>query len=70
MFLSIVIVLTAFLFLSAVHSFILDIDDEVIRQHFSEVELNEIDSVSGPQVPELSSDVIDCLSKFIDKVIF
>ncbi|RIA85517.1 hypothetical protein C1645_830669 [Glomus cerebriforme] len=40
----------------AIYSFILNIDDEVIRQHFSEVELNKIDSVSGPQVPEFSSD--------------
>ncbi|RIA86827.1 hypothetical protein C1645_828657 [Glomus cerebriforme] len=53
----------------AVHSFILDVDDEIIRHHFSEVELNEIDSVPSPQAPELSDDITDCLTKFAGKEI-
>ncbi|CAG8699506.1 3960_t:CDS:2, partial [Acaulospora morrowiae] len=51
----------------AVHSFIVDVDDETIRNHFNEAELDEIDCTLGPQVPELSDDITNCLDKFIDK---
>ncbi|CAG8592524.1 2405_t:CDS:10, partial [Acaulospora morrowiae] len=51
----------------AVHSFILDVDDEIIRQHFNEAELDEIDCAPGPQVYELSEEIAGFLNKFADK---
>ncbi|CAG8625303.1 6697_t:CDS:2, partial [Paraglomus occultum] len=51
----------------AVHSFILDVEDEIIRQHFSKAELDEIDCVPGPQLPELSEEITGFLNKFADK---
>ncbi|CAG8754318.1 26524_t:CDS:2, partial [Gigaspora margarita] len=51
----------------AIHSFILDVEDEVVLNHFTEKEMVEIDQVPGPAVPELSENVIDCLSKFAGK---
>ncbi|CAG8544441.1 11597_t:CDS:2 [Ambispora leptoticha] len=53
----------------AVHSFILDVDDGIINQHFNEAELDEIDYAPGPQVPELSEEITGFLNKFVDKVI-
>ncbi|CAG8700541.1 16043_t:CDS:2, partial [Racocetra fulgida] len=50
---------------SALHSFILDVEDEVVLNHFTEEEMEEIVQVSGPAVPELSENVIDCLSDWI-----
>ena len=54
---------------SAVHSFILDVDDNVIRQHFSKEERDEIEFAPSPQVPEISDEIDEFLNKFIDKVI-
>ncbi|CAG8671365.1 4793_t:CDS:2, partial [Paraglomus occultum] len=51
----------------AVHSFILDVDDGIIRQHFSEAELDEIDCIPGPQLPELSEEITGFLNKFAGK---
>jgi len=57
------------LFASAVHSFILDVEDELIVGHFTETELQEIDSTSIPEVPELSNEIDEFLGKFLGKVI-
>jgi len=54
---------------SAIHSFILDVDDNVIREHFSKEEREEIKFASSPQVPEMSDEIDEFLIKFIDKVI-
>ncbi|CAG8511614.1 165_t:CDS:2, partial [Acaulospora colombiana] len=51
----------------AVHSFILDVDDKLILEHFSETELYEIDRAAGPQVPELSDCITELLHGFVDK---
>jgi len=53
----------------AAHSFIVDVDDEAIKQHFSKTGLDEISCTPIPRIPELAEDVIDCFGKFIDKVI-
>ncbi|RIA92110.1 hypothetical protein C1645_821191 [Glomus cerebriforme] len=45
----------------AVHSFILDVDDVIIRRHFNKAELDEIDYAPGPQEPELSDEIIEIL---------
>src|SRR5437899_1097373 len=39
------------------HSFILDIEDELIVEHFTEKEIEEIDSTPILVVPELSKEV-------------
>ncbi|RHZ74790.1 hypothetical protein Glove_219g85 [Diversispora epigaea] len=51
----------------AIHSFILDFDNEEIRQNFNKKELLEMDSTSGPQVPGLPDEIIEFLNKFVDK---
>ncbi|GES85767.1 C2H2-type zinc finger transcription factor [Rhizophagus clarus] len=51
----------------AIHSFILDVEDESIVEHFTETELREIDSTSIPEVPELSDEIDEFLSKFHGK---
>lgn len=51
----------------AVHSFILDIDDELVADCFTETELREIKFTPIPEVPELSDEVNDFLNKFIGK---
>ncbi|RIA87204.1 hypothetical protein C1645_740297 [Glomus cerebriforme] len=51
----------------AVHSFILDIEDELIVEHFTETELREIDNTSIPEVPELSNEIDGFLNKFLGK---
>ncbi|CAJ0644359.1 2103_t:CDS:10 [Entrophospora sp. SA101] len=51
----------------AVHSFILDVDDGIIRLHFSKAELDEIDCAPGPQVPKLSEEITGFLNKFAGK---
>ncbi|CAG8564981.1 21166_t:CDS:10, partial [Racocetra persica] len=38
----------------AIHSFILDVEDDIVLNHFYEEEIEEIDQVSGPAIPELS----------------
>ena len=49
--------------------FILDVNDEIIKRHFSKEECDEIDSASGPQVPDISDEINEFLIKFLDKVI-
>ena len=56
------------IYISAAHSFILDVDDELIKQHFTKAELQEIDDLHGLHVPSLSQEVIEYLNKFKDKV--
>ncbi|CAB4427528.1 unnamed protein product [Rhizophagus irregularis] len=52
----------------AIHSFILDVEDELIMEHFTEEELEEISSAPIPEVPELSDKVNDFLCKFLGKI--
>ncbi|KAF0344299.1 hypothetical protein F8M41_015948 [Gigaspora margarita] len=51
----------------ASHSFIVDVDDEAIKQHFNEEECLEIYNASGPEVPQLSQEIIEYLAKFTNK---
>ncbi|CAB5201105.1 unnamed protein product [Rhizophagus irregularis] len=51
----------------AVHSFILDIDDELVADCFTKTELREIELTPIPEVPELSDEVNNFLGKFIGK---
>ncbi|CAG8541030.1 12439_t:CDS:10 [Ambispora gerdemannii] len=51
----------------AIHSFILDIEDELIMEHFTVKELEEIESATIPEVPELSNEIDDFLGKFLGK---
>lgn len=51
----------------AVHSFIVDVDDVIIREHFNKTELDEIDNAPAPQVPELSDEIVEFLDKFDHK---
>ncbi|CAG8700024.1 34446_t:CDS:2, partial [Racocetra persica] len=51
----------------AAHSFILDLEDETILNHFSYEEILEIEHVPGPLIPELDEKIIECLSKFVGK---
>ncbi|CAG8662952.1 1656_t:CDS:2, partial [Paraglomus brasilianum] len=51
----------------AVHSFILDVEDELVMEHFTETELREIDNTSIPEVPELSNEIDEFLNKFLGK---
>ncbi|RIB25055.1 hypothetical protein C2G38_550804 [Gigaspora rosea] len=51
----------------ASHSFIVDVDDEAIKQHFDEDEYLEIYNASGPEVPQLLQEIIEYLAKFINK---
>jgi hypothetical protein len=46
-----------------------DVDDVIIKQHFSKTELDEIDDAPGSQIPELSDEIAEFLSKFDYKVI-
>ncbi|CAG8585714.1 22758_t:CDS:10, partial [Racocetra persica] len=48
------------------HSFIIDVNYEVIKKHFNDVELQEIEFPS-PEVPDLSEDIIRYLNTFMDK---
>ncbi|PKK61452.1 hypothetical protein RhiirC2_856244 [Rhizophagus irregularis] len=48
----------------AVHSFIVDVNDVIIKQHFSKTELDEIDNAPGSQIPELLDKIVEFLSKF------
>lgn len=47
----------------------MDIDDEAIKQHFNEDECLEIEDAPGPEVPQLSQEITEYLSKFTDKAI-
>ncbi|CAI2167142.1 12208_t:CDS:10 [Funneliformis geosporum] len=50
----------------SIHSFIIDTDDEIIKEHFSEHELEKIDDAPVPEVPDLPHNVIEYLNKFIN----
>ncbi|CAB4438269.1 unnamed protein product [Rhizophagus irregularis] len=54
-------------FKHAVHSFILDIDDELVADCFTKTELREIELTPIPEVPELSDEINNFLGKFIRK---
>ncbi|PKY42470.1 hypothetical protein RhiirA4_456293 [Rhizophagus irregularis] len=41
-----------------------DVNDVIIKQHFSKTELDEIDDASGLQIPELLDEIAEFLSKF------
>nr|CAG8474573.1 11599_t:CDS:2 [Entrophospora candida] len=49
---------------NAVHSFIIDVDDEIVKKHFNEEELS---SIPAPMIHNLSDDIIEYLKKFVDK---
>ncbi|GBC08988.1 hypothetical protein RclHR1_08520014 [Rhizophagus clarus] len=51
----------------AIHSFILDVEDELIMEHFTEKELEEIEGTTIPEVPDLSDEIDDFLGKFLGK---
>nr|CAG8521871.1 7649_t:CDS:2 [Entrophospora candida] len=51
------------------HSFIVDMDDELIKQHFSEAERLEMENECVLEIPQLSQVIIDYLIKFNDKEI-
>ncbi|RGB37265.1 hypothetical protein C1646_57421 [Rhizophagus diaphanus] len=51
----------------AIHSFILDVEDGSIVEHFTETELREINRTSIPEVPELSDEIDEFLRKFLGK---
>ncbi|GBB84115.1 hypothetical protein RclHR1_10750004 [Rhizophagus clarus] len=51
----------------AIHSFILDVEDKLIMEHFTREELEEIDSTPIPEVPELPKEVDNFLCKFLGK---
>jgi len=46
----------------------LDVEDEVVLNHFRKEEIEEIYDMPGPVIPELAENVTDCLSKFVGKV--
>ncbi|PKC55462.1 hypothetical protein RhiirA1_117619 [Rhizophagus irregularis] len=50
-----------------VHSFILDVDDKLIAEHFTEAELREIEDTPIPEVSELSDEIVNLLNKFVGK---
>ncbi|CAG8631001.1 8009_t:CDS:2, partial [Paraglomus brasilianum] len=52
---------------SAIHSFILDVEDEVVLKHFNKEEMEEISQTPGPVILELAENVTDCLNKFVSK---
>ncbi|CAG8714941.1 7185_t:CDS:10, partial [Funneliformis mosseae] len=53
----------------AVYSFILDVDDILIAEHFTEAELYEIENTPIPEVSELSDEIINLINKFTCKQI-
>ncbi|CAG8670241.1 9222_t:CDS:10, partial [Funneliformis mosseae] len=50
-----------------VHSFIMDVDDNEVKTHFSEDELHEIKSASRPVVTPISDEVVDYLEQINEK---
>nr|CAG8653771.1 11414_t:CDS:2 [Entrophospora candida] len=54
-------------FENAIHSFILDIDDDLIINHFTNEELKELESVNIPDIPDIPEEIITCLEKFLNK---
>ncbi|PKY43788.1 hypothetical protein RhiirA4_399160 [Rhizophagus irregularis] len=51
----------------AIHSFIIDVDDELTSSHFSDTELDEIDYAAGPHVPDLPDQIAEFLYEFVGK---
>ncbi|CAG8501466.1 24364_t:CDS:10, partial [Cetraspora pellucida] len=51
----------------AIHSFIIDVDDELISSHFNDTELDEIDCAAGPHVPDLPDQIAEFLYEFVGK---
>ncbi|GBC08128.1 hypothetical protein RclHR1_07920003 [Rhizophagus clarus] len=51
----------------AIHSFILDVEDEIIMGHFTEKELEEIEGTTIPEVPDFSDEIDDFLGNFFGK---
>ncbi|RIB09309.1 hypothetical protein C2G38_2146622 [Gigaspora rosea] len=51
----------------AIHSFIIDIDDELVSSHFNDTELDEIDCAAGPHVPDLPDQIAEFLYEFVGK---
>ncbi len=64
-----IIVINCNLFHGAIHSFILDVEDELIMEHFTVEELEEIEGITIPEVPDISDEIDDYLGKFFGKVI-
>jgi hypothetical protein len=61
---NVIVIMFSLILTSAVHSFILDVDDEIIRRHFNNADLQEIADTPWPIIPELSDEVAGYLSKF------
>ncbi|RGB36223.1 hypothetical protein C1646_90887 [Rhizophagus diaphanus] len=53
----------------AIHSFIIDVNDELTSSHLSDTELDEIDYAAGPHVPDLPDQIAEFLYEFVGKVI-
>ncbi|KAG9293683.1 hypothetical protein G9A89_019020 [Geosiphon pyriformis] len=54
--------------LSAIHYFILDLNDNFILKHFDESNFNEIAGISGSGMLEVSDEVVEYLNQFMVKV--
>ena len=48
---------------SAIHSFILDVGDELIMEHFTEKELEEIEGTTIPEIPDISDEIDNSLER-------
>ncbi|RUS32801.1 hypothetical protein BC938DRAFT_474232 [Jimgerdemannia flammicorona] len=53
---------------SGTHSFILDTEDDNVRNHFNDKDFQEITTAPQPSVPQLSEDVAEYLSRFSTKM--
>ncbi|RUP46190.1 hypothetical protein BC936DRAFT_147238 [Jimgerdemannia flammicorona] len=53
---------------SGTHSFILDTEDDNVRNHFNDKDFQEITAAPQPSVPQLSEDVAEYLSRFSTKM--
>ncbi|RUS35394.1 hypothetical protein BC938DRAFT_470670 [Jimgerdemannia flammicorona] len=53
---------------SGTHSFILDTEDDNVRNHFNDKDFEEITTAPQPSVPQLSEDVAEYLSRFSTKM--
>jgi len=51
----------------AIHSFMIDVDDELISSHFNDTELEEIDCSAGPHIPDLPDQIAEFLYEFVGK---
>ncbi|RGB34206.1 hypothetical protein C1646_668726 [Rhizophagus diaphanus] len=51
----------------AIHSFILDVKNELIMKHFNEKELEKIEDTTILKVPNLSDEITNFLGKFLGK---